>query len=349
MSSVAPVAPAASVAAPQQVVVITGASAGLGRALARQFGSRKAKVGLVARGLEGLEAAKREIELLGGQAVVLPADVADADAVERAAQQAEETLGPIDVWINNAMASVFSPVRELKPDEVRRVTEVTYLGYVYGTMSALRRMLPRDRGTIVQIGSALAYRGIPMQAAYCGAKHAIQGFNDSLWAELQHDRSGVRLTEVNLPAVNTPQFDWVLSRLPNRAQPVPPIFQPELIADAIAWAVDHHRRTWNLGWPTTKAVVSNAFFPGYGDSYLAKRGVESQQSDEPEDPERPHNLWSPLPGDHGARGRFSDRAADVSLLMLLNRYRKPLLAAGSLLLAAGVTKKVLGRKKRRSG
>ncbi|HEY0788481.1 MAG TPA: SDR family oxidoreductase [Thermoanaerobaculia bacterium] len=340
------VAPAASVAAPQQVVVITGASAGIGRALARKFGSRKAKVGLVARGLEGLEAARREIELLGGQAVVLQADVADADAVERAAQKAEETLGPIDVWINNAAASVLSPVRELKPDEIRRVTEVTYLGYVYGTMSALRRMLPRDRGTIVQVGSALAHRGIPIQAANCGAKHAIQGFERSLWAELRHDGSSVRLMEVNLPAVNTPQFDWVLSRLPNRAQPAPPIFQPELIADAIVWAVDHPRRTWNLGWTTTKAVVGNAFFPGRGDSFLAKRGVESQQTEEPEDPDRPHNLWSPLPGDHGARGRFSDRAADVSLHMFLNRYRKPILVAGSLLLAAGVAKKVLGRRRK---
>lgn len=337
-----------TVASPNQVVVITGASAGIGRATARKFGSRGAKVGLIARGLEGLEATRREIELLGGQAVVLQADVADADQIERAAQTVEETLGPIDVWINNAMASVFSPVRELRPEEIRRVTEVTYLGYVYGTMSALRRMLPRDRGTIVQVGSALAYRGIPMQAAYCGAKHAVQGFNDSLWAELLHDGSRVHLTEINLPAVNTPQFDWVLSRLPRRAQPVPPIFQPELIADAIAWAVDHHRRTWNLAWPTTKAVVGNSFFPGYADRYLAKNGVESQQTSEPEDPDRPNNLWSPLPGDHGARGRFSDRAADVSIHVLLNRHRGPLLAAGSALLAAGIASRTLRKRRKRT-
>jgi short-subunit dehydrogenase len=332
---------------PQQVVVITGASAGVGRALARKFGSRHAKVGLIARGLEGLEAAKREIEMLGGEALVLQADVADADQIERAAQQTEETLGPIDVWINNAMTSVFSPVRELKAEEIRRVTEVTYLGYVHGTLSALRRMLPRDTGTIVQVGSALAYRGIPLQAAYCGAKHAIQGFTDSLHSELLHDGSSVRLTEVNLPAINTPQFDWVLSRLPNRAQPVPPILQPEVAADAIVWAVDHHRRSWNIGWPTTKAVVGNSFFPGYGDRYLATRGVESQQTDQPEVPDRPHNLWSPLPGDHGAHGRFDDQASEVSLHVLLNRYRAPLLAAGSAIAATSLISKALRRRKRR--
>lgn len=333
-------------AAPE-VVVITGASAGVGRAVARELGRRGAKIGLIARGLDGLEGAKREVENLGGEGLVLQADVADADAVEAAAAKTEETFGPIDIWINNAMASVFAPVRDLLPEEVRRVTEVTYLGYVYGTMAALRRMLPRDRGTIVQVGSALAYRGIPLQAAYCAAKHAVQGFNDSLYAELIHDQSAVELTEVNLPAVNTPQFDWVLSKLPNRAQPVPPIFQPEMIAEAIVWAAHHHRRSWNLGFPTTKAIVGNSLFPGLGDRYLAKNGFESQQTDEPEDPDRPHNLWEPLPGDHGARGRFTDRAKETSLYLMLNRHREPLLVAGGALAATSLLSKLSSRRRRK--
>ena len=326
------------------VVVITGASAGIGRALAREFGRRGARVGLLARGVDGLEAAKREIEASGGEAVVLPADVSDAEAIERAAERVEAAFGPIDIWINNAMASVFAPVLELTADEVRRVTEVTYLGYAYGTMSALRRMVPRDRGMIVQVGSALAYRGIPLQAAYCAAKHAIQGFTDSVHCELLHDNSAVRITEVNLPAVNTPQFDWVLSKLPNRAQPVPPIYQPELIAEAIVWAAYHYRRSWNIGWPTTKAVVGNNFVPGYGDHYLAQRGYDAQQTDQPEDPNRPHNLWEPLPGDHGARGRFTDRAKSQSAHILANRYREPLLvAAAAFLGTALLARKVAGR------
>ena len=317
------------------VVVITGASAGVGRALARELARRGARIGLVARGIEGLEAAKREVEELGGKAIVARADVADHDAVEAAAQATEDAFGPIDIWINNAMASVFAPVRELTPEEVRRVTEVTYLGYVHGTMAALRRMLPRDRGTIVQVGSALAYRGIPLQAAYCGAKHAVQGFNDSLYAELLHDGSNVRLTMVNLPAINTPQFDWVLSKLPNRAQPVPPIYQPEVAARAIIWAAYNKRRELNVGWPTTQAVIGNNLAPGIADRYLAKRGYEAQQTDEPDDPNRAHNLWDPLPGDRGAHGRFGDRAQDHSIHVTLNEHRGALLlaGAGALLLA----------------
>lgn len=328
----------------QDVVVITGASAGVGRAIARELGKRRARVGLLARGIDGLEAAKREIEEAGGEALAIPLDVSDADAVERAAQQVEDAFGPIDIWINNAMVSVFSPVLELKPEELRRVTEVTYLGYAYGTMAALRRMVPRDRGTIVQVGSALAYRGIPLQAAYCAAKHAIQGFTDSVHCELLHDRSSVRITEVNLPAVNTPQFDWVLSRLPNRAQPVPPIFQPELIAEAIVWAAYHYRRSWNLGWPTTKAVVGNNLAPGYADHYLADNGFESQQTGEPEDPNRPHNLWEPLPGDHGARGRFTDRAQSQSAHIYLNRHRQPLLLTAAALLGGAILGRALGER-----
>ena len=330
-----------------EVVVVTGASAGVGRAIVREFGKRGARIGLLARGIDGLEAAKREIEDLGGEALVIPTDVSDAGQIERAADRVESAFGPIDIWINNAMASVFAPVMELTAEELRRVTEVTYLGVAFGTMTAMRRMVPRDRGTIVQVGSALAYRGIPLQAAYCGAKHAIQGFNDSVYAELIHDGSAVRLTMVNLPAVNTPQFDWVLSKLPNRAQPVPPIFQPELIADAIVWAAYHHRREWNIGFPTTKAVVGNNFFPALGDAYLASKGYESQQTDEPEDPNRPNNLWAPIPGDHGARGRFTDRAKSQSWHVTLNRHRQPLLAAGAAVLGAGLLSRLMKRSRTR--
>ena len=317
-----------------EVVVITGASAGVGRALARKYGERRAKVGLIARGRDGLEAAKREIEAAGGQAIVLPLDVADSEAVESAAAEVERTFGPIDVWINNAMLSVFAPVMETRPDEYRRVTEVTYLGYVHGTLAALRRMKPRDRGIIVQVGSALAYRGIPLQSAYCAAKHAVQGFHDSLLSELAHDRSRVRVVMVQLPAVNTPQFRWVKSRLPRKAQPVPPIFQPEVIADAIIWSATSGRREVNVGWPTVKAVWGNNVAPRLGDLYLAKNGYEAQMIDEPEDPGRPDNLWSPLPGDPGAHGVFDDRATSRCVEMELNKRRPLILAAASAILAA---------------
>src|SRR5205085_2807732 len=236
----------------KETVVITGASAGLGRAIAREFGRNGANVGLIARGLDGLNAARREIEEAGGRAIVLPLDVADNNAVEQAAATVENQLGPIDIWVNNAMVSVFSPVREMTADEYRRVTEVTYLGFVHGTLAALRRMLPRDRGTIVQVGSALAYRSIPLQAAYCAAKHAINGFTDSLRCELIHDQSAVRVTAVHMPAMNTPQFGWVKSRLPRRAQPVPPIFQPEVGAAAVYHAAQHAPRELMVGWPTVQ-------------------------------------------------------------------------------------------------
>ncbi|HZR39678.1 MAG TPA: SDR family oxidoreductase [Ktedonobacteraceae bacterium] len=226
----------------REVVVVTGASAGVGRAIACAIARRGAQIGLLARGQAGLEAAQKEVEQLGGKALVLPTDVADPDQVEEAASKVEETFGPLDVWINVAMASVFSPVKEMKPEEYKRVTEVTYLGQVYGTLAALHRMLPRDRGRIIQVGSALAYRGIPLQSAYCGAKHAIQGFTESLRCELIHDHSHITITMVQLPVVNTPQFGWVKSRLPHKAQPVPPIYQPEVIADAVTWVTDHYRR-----------------------------------------------------------------------------------------------------------
>src|SRR5947209_154311 len=310
-----------------EVVVITGASAGVGRATAQAFGRRRAKVGLIARGRDGLEAARREIEADGGEALVLPLDVADHDAVEQAAAEVERTFGPIDIWINNAMLSVFSPIMEMKPEEYKRVTEVTYLGYVWGTLAALRRMKPRDRGAIVQVGSALAYRGIPLQSAYCAAKHAVQGFHDSLRCELIHDQSNVRVVMVNMPALNTPQFRWVKSRLPRKGQPVPPIFQPEVAAEAIVWAAYSNRREINVALPTSLAVIGNNFVPGLGDYYLARYGYDAQMTGEPEDPNRPDNLWGPLPGDHGAHGVFDDRAQPMSLQLELNK-RRGWLAAG---------------------
>jgi NAD(P)-dependent dehydrogenase (short-subunit alcohol dehydrogenase family) len=296
----------------RSVVVITGASAGVGRAAVRAFARQGADVGLIARGVDGLEGARREVEAVGGRALVLPTDVADHDAVEAAAERVERELGPIDVWVNNAMVSVFSPVKDMEPDEFRRVTEVTYLGVVYGTLAALKRMLPRDRGAIVQVGSALAYRGIPLQAAYCGAKHAIQGFSESLRCELLHDGSRVHVSMVQLPAMNTPQFDWVKSRLPRKAQPVPPIYAPEIAADAIVWAAAHRRREMSVGAVTTGVIWGNKLAAGLGDRYLARTGYDSQQTDEPADPDRPNNLWHPLPGDHGPHGRFGDRTTHSS-------------------------------------
>lgn len=315
-----------------QVVVITGASAGVGRALSRLYASQGARIGLIARGVEGLEATRREVEVRGGSGLALPLDVADAEAVESAAAAVERELGEIDVWINNAMASVFSPVRQMTADEFRRVTEVTYLGYVHGTLTALRRMLPRDRGTIVLVGSALAYRGIPLQSAYCAAKHAVQGFYDSLRTELIHDGSKVQVTMVQLPAVNTPQFGWVRSRLPRKAQPVPPIFQPELIAEGIAWAADNPSasRELNLGMPTVSAIWGNKLAPSLLDRFLANTGYEAQQTDEPEDPDRPHNLWEPVPGDHGAHGRFNALARDSEWQLWATTHRGTLAVLAAL-------------------
>jgi short-subunit dehydrogenase len=318
-----------------EVVVVTGASAGLGRAIARHFGRKGARVGLLARGVDGLEGAKREIEAAGGSALVLPTDVADANAVEAAAARVEEEFGPIDIWVNNAMASVFSPVKEMKAEEYKRVTEVTYLGVVYGTLSALKRMLPRDRGTIVQVGSALAYRSIPLQSAYCAAKHAISGFTDSLRCELIHEHSSVRITMVHMPALNTIQFDWVKSRLKRKAQPVPPIFQPEVGARAVYWAAHHDRREVFVGMPTVAAIEGNKLAPGLLDRYLGKTGYDSQQTAEPEDPNRPNNLWEPVPGDHGAHGRFGDRAHPRSYELWAARYRNWLAAAACTLAGAG--------------
>ncbi|MGI8613198.1 MAG: SDR family oxidoreductase [Nocardioidaceae bacterium] len=302
---------------PGQVVVITGASGGIGRATARAFAARGAKVALLARGDAGLAGAQRDVEAAGAEAISIPVDVSDSAAVDAAASQVEDQLGPIDVWINVAFTSVFSPLSQITPEEFRRVTEVTYLGFVYGTMAALKRMRARDAGTIVQVGSALAYRGIPLQTAYCGAKHATQGFHEALRCELLHEKSGIKVTMVQMPAVNTPQFSWVLSRLPHQAQPVPPIYQPEVAAAGVVYAADHpRRREYWVGGSTMATLAANAVAPGLLDRYLARTGFSSQQSDAPKDPDSPANLWEPADGadghDFGAHGIFDDKATDRS-------------------------------------
>jgi len=320
-----------------EVVVVTGASAGLGRAIVRAFAGEGAYIGLLARGRDGLEGARREVEALGAKALVIPVDVADAEAVEQAAETIEQEFGPIDVWINNAMVSVFSPVKMITPAEYKRVTEVTYLGVVYGTLAALKRMLPRDHGVIIQVGSALAYRGIPLQSAYCAAKHAIQGFHDSLRSELIHDKSKVRVTMVQLPAMNTPQFSWVKSRLPRKPQPVPPIYEPEIGAAAVLFAAHHDRREMYVGYPTVQAIVGDKIAPGFADWYLARNGYDAQQTDEPVETDRRDNLWEPVAGDHGAHGTFGDRATASSPQLWLSKNRNWLALAG-----AGLAGVVLG-------
>ena len=312
-----------------EVIVVTGASAGLGRAIVRAFAREGAHIGLLARGLDGLEGARREVEALGGKALVIPLDVADAEAIEEAAETVENQLGPIDVWINNAMVSVFSPVKKMTPEEYKRVTEVTYLGVVYGSLAALKRMLPRDRGVIVQVGSALAYRGIPLQSAYCAAKHAIQGFHDSLRSELIHDKSSVRVTMVQLPAMNTPQFSWVKSRLLRKPQPVPPIYQPEIGAEAVLFAAHNDRREMYVGYPTVEAIIGDKIAPGFADWYLARNGYDAQQTDERVETDRRDNLWDSVPGDHGAHGTFDDRASASSPQLWASKNRKWLTLAGA--------------------
>ncbi len=319
----------------KRTIVVTGASAGVGRATVRAFAQEGARIGLVARGKSGLEGAQHDVHRLGGEALILPTDVADPAQIEIAAEKVEEKFGPIDVWVNVAMTSVFSPIKEMTAEEFKRVTEVTYLGYVYGTLAALRRMLPRDRGIIIQVGSALAYRGIPLQAAYCGAKHAIQGFMDSLHCELIHDRSQVKACMVQMPALNTPQFSWVKSRLPRKPQPVPPIYQPEVAARAILYASHYPRREIFVGMPTVKAILGNRVLPGFLDWYLGKTGYKAQQHDGAANPSRQFNLWNPVDAerDHGARGSFSDRATDSAPELWASMNRSWL--AGGLALLAG--------------
>jgi len=304
------------------IVVITGASAGVGRATVRAFAEDGWDVALLARGEDALTSAADEVRALGRRALPIPLDVADANAVEEAAERIERELGPIDVWVNDAMESVFAPVTETAADEYRRVTEVNYLGYVNGTLSALRRMKPRDSGVIVQVGSALAYRSIPLQSAYCATKHAIVGFTDSLRCELIHDGSNVKVTAVHMPALNTPQFGWVRSRLPNRAQPVPPIFEPEVAARAILHSAKHPRRELYVGGSTLLAVWGQKFLPNVLDWYLGKTGYAAQQTDQPR-PNRPDNLDAPVDDtvDRGAHGRFDDRARSWSPQLELSLHR----------------------------
>lgn len=313
----------------RKVVVITGASAGVGRATAWEFAKQGAAVALLARGQAGLDAAQREVEELGGQALVIRTDVADPDQVETAAEQVEAKLGPIDVWVNNAMTTVFATVLDIDPKDFKRATEVTYLGAVHGTMSALRRMKARNRGSIVQVGSALAYRAIPLQAPYCGAKHALRGFTDALRSELIHDKSEVQITMVQLPALNTPQFAWCKSKLKEHPQPVPPIFQPEVAARAIVWASQHKRRELHVGFPTLKTIWTNKFFPGFADWYAARAGISGQKSSFDRQQERGFNLYEPMDAAHdwGCRGRFSERSQTHSYHLWWTTHRSWLSAA----------------------
>ena len=319
-----------------QVVVITGASAGVGRATAQAFARRGAFIGLLARGREGLEGARKEVEALGGTALVVTVDVANPQQVEAAARDVEDAFGSIDVWVNNAMVTLVSEFKDIPPEEFRRVTEVTYLGVVYGTMAALKRMLPRNKGVIVQVGSALAYRAIPLQSPYCGAKHAIRGFTDSIRSELLHTGSHVQLTAVHLPALNTPQFSWCKTRLPRHPQPVPPVFQPEVAAEAIVWAADHRPRELNVGFPTAKAIWANKLAPGFIDRYLARHGYVGQQTNERVAADRANNLWTPVPGEARTHGKFDRQARQRSWHLWAVTHGPWVALAGAIVFGAAV-------------
>ncbi|AXI76760.1 SDR family oxidoreductase [Peterkaempfera bronchialis] len=333
-----------------RTVVVTGASGGVGRATARRFGAMGDRVALLARGETGLRAAADEVHAAGGEALVVPLDLADHTAVEDAAGRVEAEFGPLDVWVNDAFSTVFAPFTEIDPEEFRRTTEVSYLGYVWATRAALRRMLPRDHGTVVQVGSALAYRGIPLQTAYSGAKHAIQGFNEALRCELLHSGTQVRVTMVQMPALNTPQFDWLLSRLPRRAQPVPPVYQPEVAARAVAHAAEYPgRREYWVGGATAATLLANAVAPGLLDRYLARTGFDSQQSPEEQPADSPVNLWEPADGpggpDFGAHGRFDERAHSRSAQAWASRHHGLLGTVGAL--GAGTAGLLAARAARR--
>ncbi|GHG53955.1 hypothetical protein GCM10012320_25030 [Sinomonas cellulolyticus] len=324
----------------RRVVVVTGASGGIGRASAIAFGTEGCAVALLARGEAGLAGAAAEVEAAGGTALAISVDVADAQALDDAADRVERELGPIDVWVNVAFTSVFARFDDIEPEEFKRVTEVSYLGFVYGTMSALKRMRTRNRGTIVQVGSALAYRGIPLQTAYCGAKHAIQGFNESLRTELLHEGSAIKNTMVQMPAVNTPQFSWVLSRLPRQAQPVPPIYQPEVAARGVVYAAAHpERREYWVGGSTAATLIANAVMPGLLDRYLAKTGFNSQQTSDPRDPDQPANLWkaADTSRDFGTHGIFDGRSSDRSYQLVASQHHGVVAAAAGAVLVGAAT------------
>ena len=323
------------------VAVVTGGSAGLGRAVVRELAGRGYDVAVLARQSQGLHAAAREVDLAGGRGLAVEVDVADAQAVESAAERVERELGPVDVWVNNAMASVFAPFLEVEPEEFDRANAVTYLGFVNGTRAALRRMVPRDAGHVVQVGSSLAYRGIPLQSAYCGAKHAMVGFTESVQAELDHDGSAVRLSMVHMPALNTPQFGWVRSRLPKHPQPVPPIFQPEVGARAIGFVVEHPRRRTSVTWRTAAITIGNALAPRALDWYIARTGVDGQQTDE-DLPVYGDNLDRPVGGDVGAHGSFGDRAKDRSPATWLNQRVGAGLAVPAIRAAVGTAHLAVG-------
>ncbi|HET6505432.1 MAG TPA: SDR family oxidoreductase [Baekduia sp.] len=321
--------------ASEEIVVVTGASSGIGRATVRRFAGPGVALALIARGREGLEGARREVEQAGGRALVLPLDVGDAEAVDAAAQAVEDALGPIDIWINSAMATVFAFLEDVSPDEFRRATETTYFGSIWGIQAALKRMRRRDRGTIVQVGSAMAYQGIPLQAPYCGAKHGVQGVFESLRCELRHQRSDVHLTTVQLPGVNTPQFQHARNRFPTRSIPVAPYYQPEVAADAIHWAAHHRRREVWVGVPTVYTIWGNRLAPWPAERYLARTAVGGQLTDTPLDPDRPDNLYGPPPGDAGAHGPYDEQAHPRSLQAALARHRRAAVAAFAAAGAAG--------------
>jgi len=332
----------------QEIVVITGAGAGLGRATAREFARHGAQLGLIARSQARLEAVKSEVEALGGRAVAISADVADAAQIEQAAERIEAELGPIDIWVNDAMTTVFSPFHEMSAEEFQRVTEVTYLGNVNGTRAALKRMRPRDRGTIVQVGSALAYRPIPLQTAYCGAKHAIKGYTEGLRCELLSEGSHVHVTIVEMPGLNTPQFDWCRNHLPKRARPVAPVYQPEVGARAIYWAAHHRRRQLYVGISSLLTIWGNRIAPGLLDRYLARNAVGGQQTSEDETPDRADNLWHPVKGDQGARGRFNRQAHAGSMQLQMTTHRREIgLVAGAAVLFGAVVCRARHKRRKR--
>jgi short-subunit dehydrogenase len=316
---------------PETVVVVTGASGGVGRATVRLLAERGAKIALLARGRDGLEGAKQDVDSRGGRGLVLPTDVSQFEQVQAAAQATEKEFGPIDLWINNAMVSMYSPFIEMTPEEFRHIVDVTFLGNMHGTHCAMKRMMPRDRGVIIQVGSALAFRSIPLQSAYCASKHAIQGFTESVRSELIHQKSNVRVSVVNMPALNTTQFVWTKNKMPHKARPTGTIFQPEVAAEAILFAAEHDRREIMVGYTTVEATLGEKVIPGMLDHYLAKAAWNGAMLPEPADPNQPDNFWKPLSGDHGAHGPFDDKARDFSAQLWATENRSTLL--GGLLLA----------------